>query len=76
MKIDEEISAVEAKKISEKLVSLRQERNMSRKDFGKLFGIDYVSVHQWENGRNIKGIVRFFEICRKLNVKPNYFFDD
>lgn len=65
-----------AKRIGYKLSNLRRERGYDRKRFAAEMNINYVALYQWERGVNIKHIVKFFELCKKLGVTPDYFLKD
>ena len=67
---------VRAKEFGQKLRKLRRQRGHSRQEFARIAGIHYVSLFQWERGKNIKGIMKFFAVCEKLDVQPDYFFKD
>ena len=69
-------SDVRAICFGQKLQKLREEQGYSRKEFSKIAGLHYVSLFQWERGKNIKSIVKFFQLCEKLNVRPDYFIKD
>ena len=65
-----------AQRIGEKITNLRLERRLTRNEFAKMAGIHYVSLFQWERGKNIKGIVKFLQFCERIGVPPSEFFTD
>lgn len=48
--------------------TLRKDKNLSQKDFGKVFGFSARTVSDWENGNTepnlstVKAIIKFFDI--------------
>lgn len=65
-----------AEHIGSKLTQIRCARGYERKELAALLEMNYVALYQWERGVNIKHIVKFFELCEKLGVTPNYFIED
>lgn len=65
-----------AEYIGNKLTQIRRERGFDRKQLAALMKMNYVALYQWERGQNIKHIVKFFELCEKLDVTPDYFLKD
>lgn len=60
---------------AKRLRQARQSREMSVTELSQLVGHHIVSVHNWENGRNLKNVMKFFNLCRALDVTPDYFFE-
>ena len=64
----------QAEEIGKKIQKARRSRGLSRKRLAQELGMNYVALYQWERGKNIKGIIKFFELCKALDVKPDQFF--
>ena len=71
-----EENAFRAKKIGEKLTSLRHERKLTRQEFADMSGIHYMTLCQMERGNGMKNIVKFALFCERIGVSPDYFFID
>ena len=65
-----------AKKIGSKIETLRRKKGYNRKEFAGHIGINYVALYQWERGVNIKHLLKFLNLCEKLEVSPAYFLED
>jgi transcriptional regulator with XRE-family HTH domain len=60
--------------IGARLRDIRQSRCLSNKECAKAIGIHHMVLYQWERGHNLKNVTKFFELCKKLGVTPDYFF--
>lgn len=67
---------VTANHVAQKLQKIRREKGFERAQFARSMGMNYVAYYQWERGVNVKNIVKFLELCKKLDVNPNYFLQD
>jgi transcriptional regulator with XRE-family HTH domain len=57
---------------------LRQRRTfvgMTQEQLGAALGITFQQVQKYERGANRVGASRLFDICRILDVQPQYFFE-
>ena len=58
---------------------LRERRlalGISQERLGAMLGVTYQQVQKYERGANRIGSSRMHELCKVLNVKASYFFDD
>lgn len=65
-------------KVYERIKYLRQDKNMSQEDLGKLLGVTKATIQKYENGqiRNLKANI-IQQLCEIFAVAPVFFvFDD
>lgn len=58
--------------LSNRIKSLRQERDLTQEEFGKLFGIVKSTVSLYENGRSVPNDQIKTEMCRYFGVSMDY----
>ncbi len=54
--------------IGEKLLSCREEREMTRKEFCSYLGVSYRNYCNYENGEVIPTVDKLISICNKLEI--------
>lgn len=57
---------------SQRLRSIRNEKNLSQKEFAVLLGINAVTLSHYENGKREPDLDRFATLCQKLSVSADY----
>jgi transcriptional regulator with XRE-family HTH domain len=58
---------------AEKLKRLRVQRGFSQKELSKKLDIKNSTFYRYESGRHMPSLEILGDICKKLNVTPNYF---
>ena len=58
--------------LSNRILSLRQERGLTQEEFGKIFGIVKSTVSLYENGRSVPNDQIKTEMCRYFGVSMDY----
>lgn len=56
--------------------TLRKSRNLSQKDFGKLFGFSARTISDWENGNTEPNIATIKAIVKQFDISYEEFFGD
>lgn len=58
-------------KISETIKKIRQDNNMTQKEFADSLGVTFQAVSKWENGKNLPDISILKDICSKYEIDIN-----
>lgn len=66
---------MDQEKIGNLIKKIRSEKNLSQKEFAKLYGVSFQAVSKWENGKNIPDIAIINQICNDNNLDINSFLD-
>lgn len=57
---------------AERLKELRQEHNLSQKEFGKSIGATYSAISYWESNTNEPKISYIVAICTRYGITADY----
>ncbi|WP_409968896.1 helix-turn-helix transcriptional regulator [Bengtsoniella intestinalis] len=60
---------------SNRLVHLRQQKNVSARDMSLSLGQGHSFIHSIESGNNFPTMLNFFYMCEFLEIAPKDFFD-
>ncbi|MFR9543394.1 MAG: helix-turn-helix transcriptional regulator [Rikenellaceae bacterium] len=60
---------------SNRLVQLRQQKNISARDMSLSLGQGHSFIHSIESGNNFPTMLNFFYMCQFLDISPKDFFD-
>jgi transcriptional regulator with XRE-family HTH domain len=63
-------------KLSEKIMKVRKEQNLSQEEFGNKINVSRQAVSKWENGESKPEIDKIQEICKTFNVSYEYLLND
>lgn len=58
--------------IADKIKGIREENNLSQKEFGEEIGIHQVSISQIENYMNLPSVGTIANICDKFDISLNW----
>lgn len=56
----------------QRLRGIRNEKNLSQKEFAALLDINAVTLSHYENGKREPDLERFVTLCQKLSVSADY----
>lgn len=56
----------------QRIKEIRQEKNLSQRDFAKLLNITQGALCRWEKGENLPNIEILFQIAKTLEVSADY----
>lgn len=62
--------------ISTKILSERQKKSATQKEFGDFMGVSQVMISKWESGDYNFSVKQICDICAKLNITPTISFED
>lgn len=60
-------------KFGERLKSLREDRELSKREFAKLFHVSHSTITRWENGLQAPNITYLYQLVKFFNVSADYF---
>ncbi len=63
-------------KISEKLIKIRKENNLSQEEFGNKINVSRQAVSKWENDETKPDIEKIQEIVKVFNISYEYLLND
>ena len=66
---------MEPEKIGNLIKKLREERNLTQKEFADEYGVSYQAVSKWERGLNIPDIAILREICKNYHLSIDEILD-
>lgn len=56
----------------ERLKSLREERELSKRELAKLFNVSHSTINRWESGLQAPNIIYLYQIAKFFNVSADY----
>lgn len=59
----------------EKIIKLRDERNLSQQELSDLLEVSRQTVSRWESGRSIPSSTQLTKICKTFNVNADFLLD-
>lgn len=59
----------------EKIIKLRDERNLSQQELSDLLEVSRQTVSRWESGRSIPSSTQLTKICKAFNVNADFLLD-
>lgn len=62
--------------VGKTIKKIRQEHNLSQKEFADIFNVSYQAVSKWENDKNMPDLIILKEICKKYNYSLDEFLDN
>lgn len=60
-------------KFGERLKSLREDRELSKREFAKLFHVSHSTITRWENALQAPNITYLYQLVKFFNVSADYF---
>lgn len=68
--------AYDFKSMGQRIVKIRNERNIFQKDLAKMVHISGNHLSNIEKGKSTPGLATFIEICIALHAEPSYIIGD
>lgn len=62
--------------IIQRIKTIREERNLSQDELGKMMGRNGNYIRGIETGQKNVGILHVIKLCEVLNISPTEFFED
>ena len=72
----EEHNKILDKHVGLKIKERRKTLGMTQGDLAHILGLSHQQIQRYENGENTISMSRVLEIAKRLNVKPDYFYEN